>query len=628
MRTDASKIILGINSAYHEPAACLIRDGEILAAAEEERFNRVRHGKRADLLNPHELPKQAIQFCLDIAGIKVSDVDAIGFSFLPQKRLEQNVVVDREAEPGCAGTHEGEERFHKLLLTVPRMLSDFMGEDITERFHWIEHHLCHAASAYFVSPFNEAAILSVDGIGEATSTWLGVGHGNRILPLKEIRYPNSLGFLWTKMSRFLGYGEYGQWKVMGLAGFGDPERYYDAFRQFVVSDDDGGYSVDNETMQFRADKYVGFEQLFGPRRWPGDDIEDRHKDIAASLQIITNEIQLSLACYLHRATGLKYLCQAGGVALNCIANRVILEEGPFDDVFIQPAANDAGTALGACYYLWNQLMDQPKTSRLNHVYFGPEFDPVTAKDTLFPNAKKSADIAREVAMLLAGGEVVAWFQGRMEWGPRALGNRSILADPRRSDMVHMLNEKIKHREFFRPFAASVLKEKAGEWFAFTKRADGDDFMLYSRKLRQEKLGQIPAVTHIDGTSRIQCVDPVANPQFHRLITEFASITNVPLVLNTSFNDREPIICTPENAIETCVKAGIRYLAIGDWLVDFQAETGIVTENCRPETALWNSSFDLHSSQEEQTAAVGVAEFLYEPSEEMLQQPLELTFRSR
>lgn len=595
--------ILGINSAYHEPAACLIRDGEIVAAAEEERFNRIRHGKRADLLNPHEIPVNSIRYCMDVTGISAKDLDAIGFSFLPDKRLQANAALDPDPEPGCAGTRDGEERFHQLLLTVPRRLGDFLGEDVTSRFHWIEHHLCHAASAYFVSPFDEAAILSVDGIGETTSAWLGVGRGNHIFPLKEIAYPNSLGFLWTKASRFLGFGEYGQWKVMGLAGFGDPDRYYGAFREFVSYDEDGNFSVNNGVLQFRANRYDGYEQLFGPHRLPGEDIEERHRDMAAALQKITNEVQLALARYQHRATGLKRLCQAGGVALNCIANRVILEEGPFDEVFIQPAANDAGTAMGACFYLWNHEMNRPERSQLSHVYLGPEFDADETAAKLFPHAQKSNDIARDVAALLAHGEIVAWFQGRMEWGPRALGNRSILADPRRADMVHTLNEKVKHREFFRPFAASVLSEKSSEWFEFGKHAHGDAFMLYARRIRPDKTGRIPAVTHIDGTSRIQVVEAAANPSFHRLIAEFNELTGVPLLLNTSLNDREPIICTPRNAAETCHRAGIRYLAIGDCLVDFQQE-GVMTEN------RWTaSSLDNFET-------------------ELLSQPLELTFRSR
>jgi carbamoyltransferase len=626
----------------------LIRNGEIVAAAEEERFNRMRHGKPANLLNPHELPTGAIRFCLDTAGIAAQDLEAIGFSFMPQKRLAQNVAVDADAEQGCAGTREGEERFHQLLLTVPHRLSDLLGVDVTGKFHWIEHHLCHAASAYFVSPFDAAAILSVDGIGEATSTWLGVGKGNRITPIKEIRYPNSLGFLWTKMSRFLGFGEYGQWKVMGLAGFGDPTRYYDAFRKFVAFDEEGNFSVNNAIMQFRVDKYAGFEQLFGRHRPAGEDIEQRHQDVAAALQRLTDEIQLSLARWLHRETGLKNLCHAGGVALNCIANRVILEEGPFENVFIQPAANDAGTALGACYYIWNQMLSQPKTGQMmQHAHLGPEFDALEAKEQLFPNARRVGDIAKEVATLLARGEIVAWFQGRMEWGPRALGNRSILADPRRSDMVHMLNDKIKHREFFRPFAASVLHEKADDWFQFTKHASGDAFMLYARKVRCDKLGQVPAVTHIDSTSRIQCVDAETNPRFHRLIQEFEAVTGVPMVLNTSFNDREPIICTPENAVETCLKAGIRYLAIGDYLVDFKEENAAVHKSlgvfCSTGVPERNVGFGLKepkgspktgldgSTLEKQEALAGSAAAILDetsPDAEALHQPVEWVFRSR
>lgn len=612
--------ILGINSAYHESSACLIKNGEIIAAAEEERFNRIRHGKRADLLNPHWLPEESIRFCLDYAGIKPGDLDYIGYSFVPEKRLAFNIGVDKETMPDCAGSREGEERFYELLKTVPDRLSELLGEDISYKFQWLEHHLCHASSAYFVSPFKEAAILSVDGIGEATSTWLGVGKGNKIEAIKEITYPNSLGFVWTKLSRFLGFGEKGQWKVMGLAAFGNPDRYYGKFRKFVNYDSDGNFTVDNDYLQYRLDSYAGLEQLFGKHRVQEEYIEQRHQDIAAALQKLTNEAMRSFCDFLYKKTNLPNLCQAGGVALNCITNRFILEHGPFESVFVQPAANDAGTALGACYYIWNNLLGKPKETAMSHVYLGPEFSDskvVSELEERDISAQKIDNIEQKVAALIAGGEIVAWFQGRMEFGPRALGNRSILADPRRPDMVHYINEKIKHREYFRPFAASVLAEKAEQWFEFSKHSVSDCFMLYARKKHKDKLGKIPAVTHIDRSCRIQCVDREANAKFYRLIVEFEKITGVPLVLNTSFNDTEPIICSPEDAIKTCINADIRFLAIGDYLIDFEKV------NLPYSDVQFTNNSDFVSSKQSGTSCSATATALA-----TLKQSVALAFRSR
>lgn len=577
--------ILGVNSAYHEPAACLIHNGRIVAAAEEERFNRIRHGKAADLLNPHELPVESIRFCLNEGGIRPSDLSYVGFSFDPDERLSFNAGLDLETEPGCAGTLEGEERFHELLLGVPRALSDVLGEDVAGRFRWIPHHLAHAASAFFVSPFEQAAILSTDGIGEATSTWFGIGEGNQIRGLKEIKYPHSLGFLWTKASRFLGFGEYGQWKVMGLAGYGDPQRFAGAFREFVSFDEDGNFQIDNAVMQFRRNSAAGFERLFGSQRLPDKRILSHHQDLAAALQALTNEVMLAFARYLHRETGLKTLCQAGGVALNCVSNDRLIEEGPFEEVFIQPAANDAGTALGACFYIWNQLLKGHRAEVQKHAYLGPAYD----ETEQFGDEALSADVTRRAAELLAGGEVIAWFQGKMEWGPRALGNRSILADPRRAEVKQEINDEIKHREFFRPFAASVLTERAHDWFEFARDAFSDRFMLYSRKVRRDKLGRIPAVTHIDDTCRIQRVDSETNPKYYQLIREFEALTGVPMLLNTSLNDREPLICSPDDALKTCRKAGIRYLVLGNRIVDLAENMAGLSESVSPACAQYDEA---------------------------------------
>ena len=448
--------ILGINSAYHEPSACLIKAGQIVAAVEEERFTRIRHGKPANLKNPHEIPENSIRYCLDVAGIQLRDVDHIGYSFLPEKRRAHNVGLGEEVTSGCAGSPEGEQLFFDLLQSVPEVLSSRFNEDIRDRFIWLEHHVCHAASTFYLSPIEQAAILSLDGIGEATSTWFGRGDSNRITALRELIYPHSLGLLWTKMSHFLGFGEYGQWKVMGLAGYGNAERYYSALRECTDFDGKGNFSIDPHVLQLRVNRFDRLEKLFGPNRSPGSPVEGRHADVAAALQKLTTEVVLSFAAYLHRATGLKHLCLAGGVALNCVANRALVEDGPFDRVFIQPAANDGGTALGACYYIWNQLLDKPRGQGLEHVFLGPEFSQadslaaLAGKEYANLTEPSNGDIPTRVAQLLAQGEIVAWHQGRMEFGPRALGNRSILADPRRSDIVYTLNDKVKHREYFRP----------------------------------------------------------------------------------------------------------------------------------------------------------------------------------
>lgn len=567
--------ILGINSAYHESSACLLVDGRVVAAVEEERFNRFRHGKHADLLNPHYIPEQSIKYCLQAGGIAAEDIDYIGYSLVPDVRFEKNVGVDKEFINGSAGSYEGEETFYYLNKVVPDKLSRLFGYDVSPKFQWIQHHLCHAASTFFVSPFKEAAILSVDGIGEFASFWFGYGKDNKIEKLRAIFYPNSLGFLWTKFSRFLGFGEYGQWKVMGLAAYGNPDVYYNEFLKFVSFDEDGNFTVNGDVLQYRTDKFNKFEKLFGNNRASHEEIEERHKDIAASLQKITNEVLLNLTNHLHNTTQMDYLTIAGGVGLNCVANNYILEQGAFKDVFIQPAANDAGTAIGACLYIWHQVLDNEQRYTLENVYLGPDYSCEHIKSVLDDKNIKYTEhenIVNITASLLAEGNVVAWFQGRMEFGPRALGNRSFLADPRRIEMAHYINEKIKHREFFRPFAASVLEEKCNEWFDIKKNSSCDKYMLFSRTVKSDKLGLIPSVTHIDNTCRIQTVNETDNARFHSLLEAFNEITDTPVILNTSFNDREPVICTPQDAINTCVSSDIRWIVFDNLLVDLSNQT--------------------------------------------------------
>jgi len=586
--------ILGINSAYHEPSACLIKDGIIVAAVEEERFNRIRHGKPANILNPHQLPEKSIEYCLRAAEIEAKDIDYIGYSFVPETRFEKNVGIDREFIEGSAGSFSGEETFYYLNKAVPEKLSRIFGYDVSPKFRWITHHLCHASSAFFVSPFKDSAILSADGIGEFASIWMGKGIDDKIEKIKAVYYPNSLGLLWTKMSRFLGFGEYGQWKIMGLSAYGNPDTYYETFFDFISFDEQGNFSINGDILQHRVNRFNEFEKLFGPFRKENDEILEIHKDIAAALQKITNEAMLCLSKYLYKVTGSKNLAIAGGVGLNCVTSNYLSENSPFEDIYVQPASNDAGTAVGACYYLWNQLLGNKERYLQESVYLGSEYPDNDIESILTTQGvefKKHENIYKSVAELLENGEVVAWFQGRMEFGPRALGNRSILADPRRVELAHYLNEKIKHREFFRPFAASVLEEKANEWFKFRKLSLSDKFMLFSREVKHDKIGLIPAVTHYDNSCRIQTVNEKDNRKYYKLLKEFEKITDVPLLLNTSFNDSEPIICSPQDALNTCIKVDIRWLAIGDFLVDLVNASLISLNQENERKVKLNSEYD-------------------------------------
>lgn len=567
-------IILGINSVYHDSSACIIKDGQLLAAVEEERFSRVRHCKPANLLNPHHLPIKSIEYCLEKAQITPESVDLIGYSFVPQIRYNNNVAIreDKEIIENGPGSESGEEVFLKLNLSIPSELSKFLNCDIRGRFVWIEHHLCHASSAFFVSPFHEAAILSVDGIGEYTTTWIGKGIQNKIYNLKTINYPNSVGFLWEKVSKFLGFGEYGAWKVMGLSAYGNSDKFYNQFLTFITYDKEHCLLIDNSITEFRSDGFFGLEKVFFKHRKEEDPILQEHMDIAAALQKITNDIMLNFAECVYEVTSAKKLVIAGGVGLNCVTNNYLSENSHFEEVFIQPASNDAGTAIGACYYLWNHVNNKKERFLLKDVFLGPEYsnayiDKILSKYNIRKYSNKNYDLQDIVSELIAKGEIVSWFNGRMEFGPRALGHRSILADPRLTDVAEILNAKVKHRELFRPFAASVLAEEASEWFKIEKLSYSDRFMLLSRQIKEDKIGRIPAVTHFDNSCRIQIVIKEENPSFYDLISQFYKITGVPMLLNTSFNDSEPIVCSPEDAINTCKQANIRWLVINDLLFE-------------------------------------------------------------
>jgi len=563
--------ILGINSVYHESSACIIKDGKMIAAAEEERFNRIKHAKEARVDNADELPLNAIDFCLKKAGITLADVEHVGYSFNPEKRLQKNKEHTHpyDIAPGDFGTIKGEQIFFQKNKNVETKIRE---QGFRGTFSYLDHHDCHAASSFFVSRFDDAAVLVIDGIGEFETTTMYKGRGNKLEKLELIEFPHSLGFLWEKMCKYLGFTEYDACKVMGLASYGDAAAYRQAFERFVQIENDGHFTIDDRITQFRNDSFENLESLFGldKRTEPVKDVTSmtqKYADVAAALQNITEEIVIKLARTAKEKTGSKKLCLSGGVALNCVTNGKLLEEKLFDDIFIQPAASDAGTSLGAAYYIWNQLLDKPREYVFKSPFLGPVYTEQQIKQALDSNrlTYTRVDAPQTAARLLTDGNLVAWFQGAMELGPRALGNRSLLCDPRRKDAVALLNHKVKHREPFRPFCPSVLAEKASEWFD-VDNVSMSEYMLGAFRVLPSRKEIIPAVVHVDDTARIQAVEKETNTKYHALISAFEKLTGVPVLLNTSFNDSEPIVCSPQDAINTFLKTQIDYLLMGDFLV--------------------------------------------------------------
>ncbi|RME21362.1 MAG: hypothetical protein D6798_18290 [Deltaproteobacteria bacterium] len=556
-------IVLGISCYYHDGSAAIIRDGEIVAAAQEERFDREKYSPA--------FPIQAINFCLQQAGVTIYDVDEVAFYEKMYLKFERTIISHLIGWPFT---------FRNFLDTMPLWLKDrlavsFAVEDelsFKKPVRYIKHHLSHAASAFLVSPFEEAAIMTVDGVGEyACATW-GSGHGTRIDIRQEMHYPHSLGLLYSIFTAFLGFRVFtGEGKVMALAEFGEPD-YLDKFRQIIDLRPDGSFRLDTRYFSFNKGETMHnkrFEELFGPPRPPGPDFTDRHYAIAASLQRMTEEIVLTMARHVHEQTGLNKLCLAGGVSLNVTANSRIREEGPFDDLFIQPAAGDAGAALGAASYVYHALSGRPRGPVMHSAALGPEYKD-RAIEVLLRNSGaryrrlERDELLAETARRIADNQVVGWFQGRSEFGPRALGNRSILANPANPDMKDHLNRVVKHREPFRPFGASVLRERVGDYFEF----DGDSpFMLLVARIRPDKLGSIPAVTHVNHTSRIQTVTPEHNGIYYDLIAEYYRQTGMPMVLNTSFNKKEPIVNTPDEALACFNDSGMDCLVMNQFLVE-------------------------------------------------------------
>lgn len=585
--------ILGINSAYHESSACLVTDGRVAAFVEEERFSRKKHAKPALISNSGELPTRAIEYCLQEAGLGYGEIDYVAFSLDPAGRLAGHNRLDSgaPASPNGWGSQAGERIFYENTLGVVATLSRMFGRDISDSFVFVPHHLCHAYSTFFHSPHDRSAIVVVDGIGEFSSTWVGVGEGTNVRKLYEVAYPSSLGFLWEKMSEYLGFDEYAAAKVMGLSsygrepslpdseslvtlsGYGSRPRLHSQMRAIVKTGTDGSFTVDNSIMRFRTCDFTGLETLFGvKKREPGTPLTSSHQDIAGALQLTTEEVMLHLAREASARTASENLCLAGGVALNCVANAEILTSGIYQNLYIEPTANDAGTAFGAAFAVWCNRFGGSRPEPIDSAFLGPEF---TDQDVLKAleqhpalHYERASDIETVAAQLLARGKIVAWFQGRMEAGPRALGHRSILADPRDPCMRQRLNDEVKFREEFRPYCPSVLEEHVADWFEVGSNVpDPARYMLLAVKVRPEKKSLIPAVVHVDGTARVQCVRPRDCARFWRLIESFRRLTGIPMVLNTSFNIQEPIVCTPDDAVRTFARSPMQYLVMHDLLIE-------------------------------------------------------------
>ncbi len=563
--------ILGLTT-LGDSAASLIKDGEIVAAAEEERFSRRKHHSG--------FPYNAMQYCLDEAGISIADVAHIGLYWKPwvlrHKAMQalKSAVISRDmfkarVDRGVAQVGES----YLGMLRHPRRIREHFGAS-DFKFHFLEHHHCHAASAFFVSGFDQSAIMTWDGTGEDTTTLFSRGDDRNIHLLKRIKLPHSLGQFYSAVTNYLGFDmfEGDEWKVMGLAAYGKPE-YYDFFAKRVLSvNGNHDFKLDIRVLDHHLAKYYQFSDVLqkelGPARAKGDELSQKHWDIAASAQKVLEDTALHLLSGLYEQTGSENLCMAGGVAFNSVMNGRIMTETPFKRFFIQPAAGDAGCSLGAALLVWHSRLNQPRKFRMEHAYYGPGFTSEECAAALRASGLKFETLPDEqllprVAALLANGGIVGWFQGRMEFGPRALGNRSFLADPRRSDMRELLNKKVKLREWFRPLAPSMLAEAANDLFG---HPHFDPFMITVLNVIEEKRSAIPAVVHVDGTARPQTVTRQANPRYWQLIQEFEKLTGVPLLLNTSFNVQEPIVLSPADAINTFSRASFDALVLENNLV--------------------------------------------------------------
>jgi carbamoyltransferase len=578
--------ILGINCFHADSAACLVRDGEIVAAAEEERFRRIKHWAG--------FPTESIRYCLEEAGISVYDLHHVAINRDPKANLLKKALFSFRNRPSL-------ELISARLKNATRVRSaaEFLAEmfdaektSLKATFHNVEHHLAHLASAFYVSPFERAAVVSVDGFGDFASAMWGVGSGTHIDVRGRVHFPHSLGLFYQAVTQLLGFWSYGdEYKVMGLAPYGEPTERA-AMRQIVKLSPNGGYELDLDCFRHHAE---GVEmlwdggspevgrlftnamcELLGPPREKGAEITRHHKNVAASLQAGYEEAFFHLLNRLYEDTGERALCVAGGCGMNSVANGKIFERTPFTELYVQAAAGDAGGAIGVAFAVWNGVLGRPRGYEMKHAYLGPAFEngAIEAEIARHRDALEAAgctirriddedELCRLAASRIAEGQVVGWFQGRMEWGPRALGNRSILCDPRRGDMKRILNEKIKRRESFRPFAPAILRQCVGEWF----ETDYDvPFMLQVYQIREDRRARIPAVTHVNGSGRLQTVTREQNPLYYRVIEAFGEQAGVPIVLNTSFNENEPVVCRPQEAVDCFLRTKMDVLVLGHHVI--------------------------------------------------------------
>jgi carbamoyltransferase len=575
--------VLGLNAFHGDASACLLRDGTMVAAAEEERFLRIKHWAG--------FPTHAIRYCLKEAEVSLAQVHHVAVNQDARANLGKKLAYTVRHRPDLGLVLDRLRNKRERAGVAEQLARAFPDQEFRGAVHGVEHHIAHMSSAFHVSPFEQAVVVSVDGFGDFASAAWGVGSGTRIEVEDRVYFPHSLGIFYQAVTQFIGFPNYGdEYKVMGLAPYGEPS-FLGEMRQLVMLQADGGFKLDLDCFRHHREKIEyewengspsvgtlysqGLVDLLGPARTADQPLTQRHKDVARSAQAMYEEAFFHLLNTLHARHGMDAVAIAGGCGMNSVANGKVPLRTPFKQVYVQAAAGDAGGAVGAAYSVWHDL-SSVRTAAHQHAYWGPAFSDEDIDSEL---ARRAGEIGREqcsvqsmldeealtsaTAAAIARGEVVGWFQGRMEWGPRALGNRSILGDPRRADMKDILNLKIKRRESFRPFAPSVLREAVADWF----EQDGDvPFMMQVYSIRADKRPLIPAVTHVDGSGRLQTVSEAANPRYHRLIRAFRDLTGIPMVLNTSFNENEPVVCTPAQALDCFLRTKMDVLVIGNLVV--------------------------------------------------------------
>jgi carbamoyltransferase len=571
-------IILGLNAYHGDSGACLVKDGQLVCAIEEERIKRKKHWAG--------MPVESIKWCLDDAGIKIEDVDYIAIPRNPSAHFLKRIwqfVMRRPSLGFLKDRLQNVARVSNSKADIVKGLGINVSQ-IRARVVNVEHHRAHIASAFLVSPFESAVCVSVDGFGDFVSTMRGVGQGNKIKIIDWVGFPHSLGIFYTALTQFLGFEHYGdEYKVMGLSAMGQP-KFLEQMRKIIRLTDDGLFKLDVSYFLHAKEgvdmlwkdqsPFIGrifsdnLIELFGPVRKKEDPITQHHKDIAASLQAIYEEAYFYLLNDIYKKTKINNLVLTGGCIQNSLANGKIFDQTPFKEVYVPPAAHDAGTAIGAAFWIWNCILGNPRSFIMDKPYWGPEFSDEQI-EIILKNQKINfeklgeAEIIKRTAVDIMNGKIVGWFQGRTEWGPRALGNRSILVDPRNDQMKDILNERIKRRENFRPFAPVILQDQISEWF---ERSYPVPFMERVYKIKPEKRKLIPAVTHVDGTGRLQTISQDMNPRYYQLIKEFYRLTNVPILLNTSFNENEPIVNIPEDALNCFLRTKMEVLVLGNYYI--------------------------------------------------------------